>query len=307
MDAILQSQLDRVETALNTLLDSITTYNPSVPAALDLLSADTDLTRGLNQLCAHQHNHRRILSLRATASALDSHLASTLTLLASTRADLVSTPTTSIPATHRPVPYPSLLSYAKHISKFTQPPPGTPNPDAQSPKPKSANGADTPSADPAAGDAPPERAAGLGVAALQPGEGGWLDPGAQVAWGPWPSEEVIRRGALARIQVLLEQGVDPESPKQPYYKPSYESRSEKLRNRGKMFYVPQPVHINVISLNSSASSHSESAHPDIEESQVLRQAPAQSPAQFQSSPFFYRNQQRAHEASIEYTKVKGIL
>ncbi|SLM33630.1 Mediator complex, subunit Med4 [Lasallia pustulata] len=224
MDAILQSQLDRVETALNTLLDSITTYNPSVPAALDLLSADTDLTRGLNQLCAHQHNHRRILFLRATASALDSHLASTLTLLASTRADLLSTPTTSIPATHRPVPYPSLLSYAKHISKFTVPPPltqpqqpapGTPNPDAQSPKPKSANGADTPSADAAAGDAPPERAAGLGVAALQPGEVRWLDPGAQVAWGPWPSEEVIRRGALARIQVLLEQGVDPESVERP--------------------------------------------------------------------------------------------
>lgn len=31
-----------------------------------------------------------------------------------------------------------------------------------------------------------------------------------MAFVPWPSEEVIRRGALAQIQVMLEQGVDPE-------------------------------------------------------------------------------------------------
>ena len=49
MNAILQGQLDRVEAALNTLVDSITSYNPSVPAAIDLLSADDELTRGLEQ------------------------------------------------------------------------------------------------------------------------------------------------------------------------------------------------------------------------------------------------------------------
>ena len=53
--------------------------------------------------------------------------------------------------------------------------------------------------------------AGLAVEALQPGEVNWLDPGTQMAFVPWPSEEVIRRGALAQIQVMLEQGVDPES------------------------------------------------------------------------------------------------
>lgn len=67
----------------------------------------------------------------------------------------------------------------------------------------------------------------MGVAALQPGEVRWLDPGAQVAWGPWPSEEVIRRGALARIQVLLEQGVDPESVGAD--EPGREKREEKPR------------------------------------------------------------------------------
>lgn len=52
-------------------------------------------------------------------------------------------------------------------------------------------------------------ARGIGVSALAAGESQWLDPGAQMPFVPWPTEEVIRRGALARIQVMLEQGVDP--------------------------------------------------------------------------------------------------
>lgn len=80
-----------------------------------------------------------------------------------------------------------------------------PNP----PNPQDANGADTP----AAGGAGPvearEQAAGFGVEALQTVEVDWLDPAAQIPFAPWPSEEVIRRGALAQIQVMLERGVDP--------------------------------------------------------------------------------------------------
>jgi len=49
MDAVLQKQLDRLETALNKLLDSITTYNPSLPAAHDLLVAEEELSKGLEQ------------------------------------------------------------------------------------------------------------------------------------------------------------------------------------------------------------------------------------------------------------------
>ena len=49
MNALLQSQLDRVETALNTLIDSITSYNPSVNAANDLVIADDELSRGLEE------------------------------------------------------------------------------------------------------------------------------------------------------------------------------------------------------------------------------------------------------------------
>ena len=47
MNNIIQGQLDRVDTALNTLIDSIASYNPSIAAANDLLAADNELTRGV--------------------------------------------------------------------------------------------------------------------------------------------------------------------------------------------------------------------------------------------------------------------
>lgn len=49
MNTIIQAQLDRVETALNTLIESIASYNPSIPAANALLAADDDLNKGLKQ------------------------------------------------------------------------------------------------------------------------------------------------------------------------------------------------------------------------------------------------------------------
>lgn len=49
MNVIIQNQLDRIETALNTLITSIESYNPSVPAAIDLLAADTALQEGVKQ------------------------------------------------------------------------------------------------------------------------------------------------------------------------------------------------------------------------------------------------------------------
>ena len=50
MNAILQAQFQRVETALNTLIDSITSYNPSPQAAVALIDADDELSKGL-ELC----------------------------------------------------------------------------------------------------------------------------------------------------------------------------------------------------------------------------------------------------------------
>lgn len=49
MNTELQAQLDRIEAALNTLVDSITSYNPSPAAALSLVAADDDFNTGLNR------------------------------------------------------------------------------------------------------------------------------------------------------------------------------------------------------------------------------------------------------------------
>ncbi|MCJ1364854.1 hypothetical protein MMC16_003971 [Acarospora aff. strigata] len=233
MNDILQSQLDRVETALNTLIDSITSYNPSIPAAIDLLSADDDLTKGLEQP-HHQANHAHILSLRNTASALDTQLKTSLTLLAETRKELLATPATTFPPASRDVPYHELLAYAKHISKFTVPPTIRPPPEpsqqiqsqttaaqgdpaqakdtTEAQQPNGVNGNDAASKGTTAvtvADDNTKTPGGIGVSSLAASESQWLDPSAQIPFVPWPTEEVIRRGALAQIQVMLEQGVDP--------------------------------------------------------------------------------------------------
>ncbi len=63
MNIIIQSQLDRVEMALNTLIESIASYNPSIPAANALLAADEDLNKGLKQ-CMYKRSRSSKTLLR---------------------------------------------------------------------------------------------------------------------------------------------------------------------------------------------------------------------------------------------------
>lgn len=49
MDAALDAVFLRVETAFTTLVDSIAAYNPSLQAAGDLIAADDELARGMDQ------------------------------------------------------------------------------------------------------------------------------------------------------------------------------------------------------------------------------------------------------------------
>jgi hypothetical protein len=53
MNSQLQSQFDRIDVALNTLVDSITAYNPSPAAAIALVEADDGLSIGLDQRKQH--------------------------------------------------------------------------------------------------------------------------------------------------------------------------------------------------------------------------------------------------------------
>jgi len=49
MDDLLNTQFARVEKALTTLVDSIAAYNPAPQAAIDLFTADDELSEGLDQ------------------------------------------------------------------------------------------------------------------------------------------------------------------------------------------------------------------------------------------------------------------
>ncbi|KAG4432199.1 hypothetical protein IFR05_012322 [Cadophora sp. M221] len=236
MDNLLDSRFERVEKALATLITSISTYNPAPALANDLVAADSELSEGLEQLSTHQSNYAKLLSLRETSNALDNQIRETLTVLTTTRQELLATPSTSLPASANPISYSELLSYARRISKFTLPPthresatgdvaetgsntPGEPFSQTQT------NGSNTPvvatngeahSSTAMEIDSATPAVAGQTQTSQHPGVSTnltlweqFLNQPADMPFVPWPTEEAIRKGALASIQVLLDQGVDP--------------------------------------------------------------------------------------------------
>ncbi|KAB2575579.1 putative mediator of rna polymerase ii transcription subunit 4 protein [Lasiodiplodia theobromae] len=217
MDALLDKHFQRVETALNTLIDSIASYNPSQQAVVDLVAADDELSRGLEQLAAHQANYQRILALRQTADALDSQVKSTLSLLADTRRELIATPATGPAPNARDVTTAELLAYAKHIGKFTVPPNFRPPPrkeDAAASAQDKAdedvtmtNGAAAAAPEPQQTEATEEETRTM--ATLNAEQKAWLAGLGALPWFPWPTEDKIRQGALGQIQTMVEQGKDP--------------------------------------------------------------------------------------------------
>jgi hypothetical protein len=143
---------------------------------------------------------------------------------------LIATPATVFSENTNPVSYFELLSYARRISKFTKPPTlreidvnntengaATIKIDIQkeaTPEVKT-NGSTTPvvangmiggSSNGDTGAATPIET----LTALPEGYSLWLNPlNDGLPFVPWPAEETIRRGALASIQILLDQGTDP--------------------------------------------------------------------------------------------------
>ena len=206
MNAIIQTQLDRIESALTSLVDSIAAYSPSTVAANTLLAADDELQVGLKQLSQHQRNHLRILALHERISHQNAQITSILTSLAETRADLLSTPTSLPRKGTRNVPYTELLDYAKRISRYTVPPTFRPPLPLPRPQIDSTVNGDIENAN--AGD---EEGRGRGTEALEDEEKKWLEPLMQIPFAPWVSDDVIKRGALAQIQAMVEKGEDPDA------------------------------------------------------------------------------------------------
>ncbi|KAF2853988.1 hypothetical protein T440DRAFT_389539 [Plenodomus tracheiphilus IPT5] len=227
MDDILATQFERVEKALSTLVDSISTYNPSPQAAIELVAADDELSHGLDQLAKHQANHARIQLLRAEADALEEQLKSSVEKLANLRHQLFETPATTFPENSRPVPFDQLLQYASNISRHTVPPTyreRVPGPAANQDKDKEdaasigapTNGLNTP----ANQTEPTETAVALAegqadeeptpVPEITEEEVEWLKKlnEAQFTWYPWPSNDKIRQGSLYKLQAFREQNYD---------------------------------------------------------------------------------------------------
>jgi hypothetical protein len=169
-------------------------------------------------------------------------------LLTDTRRALLSTISSTFPETTNPVSYSELLSYARRISKFTLPATyrelsEVPTETAEGSKegtPKEAksephtNGTSTPVTNGVekdvqmggtaieADDTTPaptqtqsqtlqdsQNTTATSATSLPQGFAQYLSPLSEIPFFPWPTEETIRRGALASIQILLDQNIDP--------------------------------------------------------------------------------------------------
>ncbi|KAJ4270180.1 hypothetical protein NW762_001856 [Fusarium torreyae] len=232
MDTYIDGRFERLERALANLIDSVTKYHPSTPQAAELDGADIELSKGLEEVQTHQNNYLRIQQLRESSAALDAQIRDTLSNLATTRKDIVTTHTTTFPAAQSyPIAYEELLNYARRISKTTMPPAGTikavpATPDGQTPGPDSQTASVmTPSAPPSSqvqspaamngtphvSQEPVTQQSSMSANTSLPSE--WtqfLNPLTDQIFLPWPNDLQIGAGALAANQVLLEQGINPK-------------------------------------------------------------------------------------------------
>ncbi|KAI1775485.1 hypothetical protein F4818DRAFT_416678 [Hypoxylon cercidicola] len=254
MDKQLDTSFDRVEKALGTLVDSIAKYHPSVAQVNDLGLADIELNRGLEDLQKHQSNYRRIQDLRAATTSFDAQIKDTLKLLASTRKELVGTSATVFPsdAPNYDINYDELLSYARRISKTTMPPAGALNGITNGIKTEGNEGPlgpETAATTPAGGtpngaQPPPSLANGVqpdSSVAIASTDGTTtqlpedlqmqLNPYTSFSFAPWPNEEQIRKGALASLSFLADQGIDPENYDPEAEKQRKEREEEEARMR----------------------------------------------------------------------------
>ena len=149
----------------------------------------------------HQANHARILSLRSQVSSLNASITSSLTTLADTRAEILAQDITPVTETARQVPYQLLLDYAARISRYTIPKDhryaskAQINTEEAAPPVNGAN-ANTPHDESAAQNTEKD------------GEQSTKQAQKEVPFVPWPSEAIIKQGALGRVQALLETGED---------------------------------------------------------------------------------------------------
>lgn len=163
----------------------------------------------------HQRNFLRIQELRRTTESLDETLKNTIKSLAETRKEILTIPSSAAPEEPtRQVPVDELLAYAKFISKTTVPPTFRKQDVSLAPikggPAQITNGIATPPSGAQELDsAPYTRSENVATKAMNEEQKSWIDPLKGLPFEPWPSHEVIQRGALADIQRMVESGEDP--------------------------------------------------------------------------------------------------
>ncbi|KAK4134671.1 hypothetical protein BT67DRAFT_421377 [Trichocladium antarcticum] len=255
MDKDLDGRFERVERALERMVESLAKNHPSEKLAEELVAADTALTEGLKLLERHQNNYARIQALRQETAQLDTQLKDLISSAYNMRKELKAVPVTAIPPNSKyDFTTAQLLDYARRISRNTLPPPGVtngvdlaPTPAATQPEPDdafpvqsqsqsqsqsqtqtqtpttsfnlSSNGAGTPQQPPTSQTTTTTTTT---ATALPPHLKTTLNPLHNAAFYPWPTESQIRSGALAAVQRLAERGIDPQG---------YDPEAEAARRR----------------------------------------------------------------------------
>jgi hypothetical protein len=250
MDRYLDARFDGVERALQALINSIASFNPSVSPAQDLVAAQEELNAGLGELEKHQNNYRRIQQLEEETDRLDKQIQDSVTEVFKTRQEIKGTPVTKYPSSGpaRNFSYQDLVNYASRISRTTMPPPGVTNGvDLSGPSitDDSPAAGDAASSSTGANNQPPINGAehSTDSSAGQAGSSSTFHPqsvtlGKSTAlpehmlratnlldgsqFYPWPTEQQIRSGALAACQRLADQGIDPKN-----YDPDEQERLKK--------------------------------------------------------------------------------
>lgn len=115
MNTVLDQSFKNLETALSTLIESISLYNPSPLAASQVIVADNEMSKSLelrkrprllarkrkvadsSAVVEHQANYHKIQTLKATSEALDQRLVQLLSALAEARKEIHAVPKTSFP------------------------------------------------------------------------------------------------------------------------------------------------------------------------------------------------------------------
>jgi len=208
MNSTVQTALDSVETTLQTLIESVSTYNPSQTHAQELVDADIQLEETLEQLDVHQQNQRKIQSLRDTTANLDQQLTDLLMSLAEVREHLISVPSTELPPANE-VPYDSLLSYASKIAQYTRP--ANLAEFRKQPATIALLGGAAPAApsqqpvqEPIPGDSQQQHGQKARRDLLSDEDKVMLDPSASMPFTPWPTEAQMKSGRIAGVVPLHE-------------------------------------------------------------------------------------------------------